>query len=609
VTITRFFATNKTIYGDRPYTKPPEGFLDIVPKAYRYTRDNFNFDAESRLNDNEFEKNLELYQQLENKPFELEDSPIYDPKRIESINNLEPRDSVPQMEKLRREYYEAKVRELKSQDPNKYGELRSLTEMRDDAVKKAQLSKDEYQRSIQRTDSFTSTAATLTGGFGASFTDPLNIATLPLGASASRGILKTALIEAGINAGVEVVSTPQVAKWQIELGEKYGIGDAVENVGMAAFFGGTAGAALKAGQKGARAGLEAIANNKRFPKPARIAAKYLERDLHIRDNDPFLDSKATGADHIEIINRVKTAFEEGEPVKLRENLDVIDTSRKGIDPEVKKEINKIKNNPLDDDLEIQRQNFILNEIEDMKLEIQNSRIDSGLVETADGGKSRFYDNNYPAWYGDLNLKNKEEFFKIIDKKKGVRYERIKAIADDRLKNGYESNTSGQVMPSEEYLNIFDTQRDRAKMPEITRGTEQVKTTRDIAAMQELDITDQRTTDQQGIRTRQEEDAGEIQTAREVSAVEKYLQEPELVTKQRQASVYKEAQSDATLKTVEQDFQRMVEADPDEEFVVDYEINELGQEVEVRKTGREILEDLKQDENYMQAIQGCAVGKK
>jgi hypothetical protein len=83
-------------------------------------------------------------------------------------------------------------------------------------------------------------------------------------------------------------------------------------------------------------------------------------------------------------------------------------------------------------------------------EIKNSEINTGLVDTADGAKNRFYDNSYPEWYKDLGVKNKEEFLEVIESKSGAKYEKIKALAEERLSNGYESKQFGQVMPDEDF---------------------------------------------------------------------------------------------------------------------------------------------------------------
>lgn len=582
MTVTRFFATDKTIYGDRAYAGKPDTFLDIVPKAFKYTRDNFNVNAEDRLQGEQWDKNLELYKELNNKEFELQDSPIYDANEVESLNKLQPRDSVAEMEKLKKKYYDAKVLMDKQSDPEKYKELKTQNELRKDAIAQANLSRKEFERSVSRVDGFTATAATLTGGLGASFTDPLNVATLPLGAGASRSILGTVLIEAGLNAGIEAVSIPKVAEWQTELGQKYGFTDAIQDVGMAALFGGAMGGAVKASQKGARAGLEAIAKNERFPKAARIAAKYLEREAQVHDANPFVDSFATAEEHIEILNRVKTAFEEGKPQRLDGDLDVIDT--RGIDPDLKKDLDNIKTRSLSDELEAKRQEFLESEIEQMKLEIQNSKIESGLVDTAEGGKTRFYDNNFPSWYGTLNLKNKDEFFKIIEKKKGVRYNRIKSIADERLRNGYESNTSGPTMPSEEYLELF-------------KETEKILQD-DLRKAQKVDLLPERS-----------QIKSKFEIYDEPKIYDRYIKEPELTSKQQQTQTYKQIQSDENLRATQAEIERLSEMNPDEEIVIDYDVDETGRVTETKKPIREILEDLKQDENYQKAITGCAIGKK
>lgn len=64
-------------------------------------------------------------------------------------------------------------------------------------------------------------------------------------------------------------------------------------------------------------------------------------------------------------------------------------------------------------------------------------------------------STFPDWYGRLGVKNKEDFISAIKKGKGPKFERIKAIAEDRLVNGYESNALGQNLPDNEFISLRD----------------------------------------------------------------------------------------------------------------------------------------------------------
>lgn len=93
------------------------------------------------------------------------------------------------------------------------------------------------------------------GGAAGYFYDPLNLATMFVGAgpssagTAAARIGATALREALINAGVTALTQPAVQAWRDEIGVRSGVVPALENIGMAALFGGLFGAAFE----GARA--------------------------------------------------------------------------------------------------------------------------------------------------------------------------------------------------------------------------------------------------------------------------------------------------------------------------------------------------------------------
>ena len=87
--------------------------------------------------------------------------------------------------------------------------------------------------------------AGLVGGFGAAFTDPLNLGTLPFGGG-GRSLLGVALREAGLNAVIEGTSQPLVAAQRERLGQELSRDEALLNIGAAALFGGVLGGGGKA---------------------------------------------------------------------------------------------------------------------------------------------------------------------------------------------------------------------------------------------------------------------------------------------------------------------------------------------------------------------------
>jgi hypothetical protein len=95
---------------------------------------------------------------------------------------------------------------------------------------------DREQEVLSRASPFARTVGNIVGGLGAELFDPINIATLPLGAPARVGFLATVAIEAGINALIETVDTPNrnaIAEGLGQDGSPW-----YENAALGALFGG-----------------------------------------------------------------------------------------------------------------------------------------------------------------------------------------------------------------------------------------------------------------------------------------------------------------------------------------------------------------------------------
>lgn len=106
------------------------------------------------------------------------------------------------------------------------------------------------QETLSRAGGATRAIGGLVGGVGAEFLDPLNIATLPAGAPARAGLLGAVLIEAGLNAAIEAVDTPQRNEIARRLDQE---GNSVlENAAMGALFGGALAGVMKGTQLGVR---------------------------------------------------------------------------------------------------------------------------------------------------------------------------------------------------------------------------------------------------------------------------------------------------------------------------------------------------------------------
>jgi len=134
-------------------------------------------------------------------------------------------------------------------------------------------------------------------------TEPLAVLTLPFGASARAGVLRTALLEATIAGGVETIIQPAVQAYRAELGLEAGADVAFENILMAMAGGGIFGGGIKAIAKAlgpagrafervAEMDTRAVAEtfDELVPNATReqqAARDDLQLELDLEDNNPF----------------------------------------------------------------------------------------------------------------------------------------------------------------------------------------------------------------------------------------------------------------------------------------------------------------------------------
>jgi hypothetical protein len=157
----------------------------------------------------------------------------------------------------------------------------------------------DQAQAVEADTADTDSRATLTGkigGFagqmGGSLQDPLNLLTLPFGATKTAGILKTALQEAGAGALSESLIQPDVQEFRKEAGLDYGAGQAAENIAMSAGGRAAVGVAAKTiapvlGLAGKKL-LSAFDRDVPNPTPEQAMARDMYgRITEINDDSPF----------------------------------------------------------------------------------------------------------------------------------------------------------------------------------------------------------------------------------------------------------------------------------------------------------------------------------
>lgn len=150
-----------------------------------------------------------------------------------------------------------------------------------------------------RASPFSGAAGSLIGGFGGAMLDPVNLATLPLGFGSSMGVLRAMAAEGALNAAIEAVQVPGRKKWLESAGLKYGLRQAAADVafagGGAAILTGIgrgAGKALKSFQNRGSEGMRIMsdmADNETVTVEASDALKYQSRVAHIDEENPIIN--------------------------------------------------------------------------------------------------------------------------------------------------------------------------------------------------------------------------------------------------------------------------------------------------------------------------------
>lgn len=291
MSVTALFTPENSVAGYTPAPVPSD-FGEIAGSSFDYMRTNLNVDAALRLTNEEFRARDDLIRErFGQEPFD-----------ITAIKKQFPNpssDGRVAMETAHQSALDRWILAGRESNPDSFSDVPTTGEVEERARDKARLSKRHFEDVMQRArPGFGTGAAAVIGGIGGGFTDPLNLATLPIGAGASRSILKAALIEGTLNAAVETASLPAVMAWQKEVGHKYGLSEAAGDVGLA-FVGG---AGLTTVLRGAvpalrktaelsgsvsQSFLTRLADSERLPGSVRDAARYMSRVAHVDEGVPL----------------------------------------------------------------------------------------------------------------------------------------------------------------------------------------------------------------------------------------------------------------------------------------------------------------------------------
>lgn len=228
----------------------------------------------------------------------------------EALSNPEAAPAGPNRDALER-HNQARFDQVSTERPDLKLSYPTDEQRQQTAVEKAQQARGEVARLDARPGTFASGAGGIAGGIVGAMTDPLNIASMFMGAGAASGILRTALVEGGLAAGSQAVIEAGTAPFKQQVDPKWGVGDAVESVAMA----GAGGAIIGGGVKGIGGLIGKFRG--RAPREVQDAANVLERDAEVRGSNPLGPTVAGEQAHVGAMQKAAQDMEAGRPVDVQ----------------------------------------------------------------------------------------------------------------------------------------------------------------------------------------------------------------------------------------------------------------------------------------------------
>ncbi|MHC4716870.1 MAG: hypothetical protein ACYS5V_07870, partial [Planctomycetota bacterium] len=180
----------------------------------------------------------------------------------------------------------------------------------------------EQQADItRRTVDWPVSAAGHLATMGTAVVDPPILMSMAFGAPYASGILRGALIEAGIAAGVEVPVQTAVQLSRRQFGEEPSFSEglaAVAAAGGGGFLFSAALRSLRPAAHGTRALLERVRNLPNKRAEVRAAEEYLARKVDLEDKSPFPDTPRAREEHELRMSEAERAVREGRPPDIPE---------------------------------------------------------------------------------------------------------------------------------------------------------------------------------------------------------------------------------------------------------------------------------------------------
>ena len=188
---------------------------------------------------------------------------------------------------------------------------RSIKEVREIANENARLQQEEMMAIEQLQPGWKPWIGRMAGRMVAIFEDPVNVYTLPFGATKGMSISKMLFTDFVVNAGAEAAIQPSVKKWYNELGLEYDIGDVMAAIGTAGLFGAGFGVTIRVGGETIRLSAEQVQKGlAAFRKTDLPASTELNQALEAVDNITEMETENPLSDLMEHTNRLNAAMDQ-----------------------------------------------------------------------------------------------------------------------------------------------------------------------------------------------------------------------------------------------------------------------------------------------------------
>jgi hypothetical protein len=199
---------------------------------------------------------------------------------------------------------------------------KSLKEIRDEVAGVRRAARERRAEVSRRNVDFSGQLAAMSADMAATVSDPLILLSMGVGAPVAAGIVRTALIEGAIAAGVEVPIQAAVQATRPSFGEQVSVGEAALNVGTAAAGGAVFAGALKGGIRGLTKISQQPSVYNQLPRHVRDASDFLARKTEMEDQTPFVRTNDGDALHVQRYSEAQTAVKRGDPVALADDIDM-----------------------------------------------------------------------------------------------------------------------------------------------------------------------------------------------------------------------------------------------------------------------------------------------